>query len=128
MPRLPSFVNGFPTSSPSGLDGNGNGSGSMTPGPYPYGHPSSSRRGTGTLGVGHALSAPVSVLSLEQAHLAGEGVFARIRRGIKNVRIIARLVWRTRESVLGRSAREVWAVFWVAGLVWVGVNALFFWG
>ena len=93
----------------------------MTPGPYPGG----SRRGTAP---GLAPGLPVPVLSLEHAHLSGEGILARTRRAIENVRVVARWIWRTRESVLGRSAREVWAVFWVAGVVWIGVNALFFWG
>lgn len=121
MPRLPSFINGLP-------NGSGAVDGSMTPGPYPHSSSMGRRGTTPGLGNGYGLGAPVSVLSLEHAHLSGDGILARTRRGIESVRVVTRWMWRTRESVLGRSAREVWAVFWVAGVVWVGVNALFFWG
>jgi hypothetical protein len=36
-------------------------------------------------------------------------------------------LWRSRNGVVGKSWRECLAVAWPAAVVWVLVNALFFW-
>ncbi|KAK8843394.1 hypothetical protein IAR55_007051 [Kwoniella newhampshirensis] len=49
------------------------------------------------------------------------------RRGVwKKGKAFARWLWKSRNGVVGKSWREVLAVAWPAGVVWLIVNALFF--
>lgn len=58
----------------------------------------------------------------------GHGQRGRVRRTLEGLKAFVMWLWKSRNGVVLKSWREAVAVAWPAALVWVGVNALFFFG
>lgn len=71
-----------------------------------------------------------SVMGIMMDSLPVPGAAKRGKKGIglwDKIRGVSRWAWKSRNGVVGRSWREVVAVAWPPAVVWLIVNALFFW-
>jgi hypothetical protein len=67
-------------------------------------------------------------MMVDSLPLPGGGIGRNGSRRWEGIRGFVRWLWKARNGVVAKSWREVWAVAWPAGVVWVVINGLFFIG